>query len=181
MKSIFLVLLIAVSAALAAETSEPEEASPTPCVKPEIGMYEGACAARVGLQVNKSPYALHKWMACRIDRGESGMGGYSTAVFYSELAEDWENEMNYYLSALQQLLSKKHVADLQEEQRRWTLARERWHQRQSEAPSQEGTMYMALSAGDEASSFEARALELGCRVEKFTPRHDVNSGSSDKK
>jgi len=98
-----------------------------------------------------------------------GSGGYSDAVFFSELIPEWEREIDAHLATLNKLLGKRDRQILLNEQSAWQQARLRAADRRSRMPRPEGTMYM-VSAAIIAMDFpERRALELGCRVEILSP------------
>lgn len=149
------------------------------CTRPQPGTYAGACAARESddyarkfqfdlYYSSRSQFGFYEWIGCLEEKNHVPSGGYSDAVFYTELIPEWEKEIDANLLALQSLLSKRGRASLQREQQQWILARERHFQRRGKQPQGEGTLNMARNSAHALDFVEKRAVELACRVEKFS-------------
>jgi len=156
-------------ASSAEETVDLQAKYAPACSRPPPGMVQGSCEARTGLEVDKSPYGLHKWITCLQEARHWGTGGMPDAIFFSELIPEWEKEIAVNLVALTPLLSKTDGKYLLIEQRTWERARERNVQKVQQGPRQLGSMYRVSESLLALGLPEQRALELACRIEKLSP------------
>jgi hypothetical protein len=146
----------------------------TACQRPPPGSVAGACEIRnkraSGAMIDNwhSPYVIHKWWACLQDAQHLPSGGMRDAIFHTQFIAEWKREIDANLATLRTILSAKHREELDMEQKAWERALERWQSAQQTSPQPMGTMYLMFSAGSESGFYSDRAIELACRVEKFS-------------
>lgn len=168
-KTLFLMTLSLLPLLSVADTSSDNAiTNASNCIRPLPGAFEGACKARVGMNIEHSPFGLHKWIVCQQEKRGWGSGGYGDAVFFSDLIPEWEREIEANLFTLSELLTKDYRRRLMREQKQWQVAKQRAIELRSKKPNTPGTMHMAINSVTEMRFSERRAIELACRVEKLT-------------
>jgi hypothetical protein len=143
------------------------------CPRPPPGTVSGACEVRdSGFKLTEeSPFPFARWVTCLQRKLGLPSGGYGDAVFFSDLISEWEREIDANVRTLKEMLSRKDQAALEHEQTGWQIAREEALERNAARSHPEGTMYMAFAAVQAEAFPQARAIELACRVEKLSAKH----------
>jgi len=164
-KKHFLVCLLL---ACGVEASASDLLLVTECQRPMPGTVTGSCSVRRFPELqDQSPFPLLRWASCVQAALHLPSGGYGDAIFFSNLASEFETEIEANLQTLDRVLSQKDRKSLKHEQHQWELARQRATDRRARNPLPNGTMYLMFGASTALSFPEDRAIELACRIEKL--------------
>lgn len=138
------------------------------CQRPEPGTVAGACAVRSNPEIHEqSPYPMLRWAACLQKSLRLPSGGSRDAIFFRDLASEYEIEIEANLKTLEKILTEKDRKALKHEQLRWVTAREQAGGKRAKEGMPAGTMYQVFSSATALTFPEDRAIELACRVEKL--------------
>lgn len=147
------------------------------CPRPPVGSVAGACevrnkrAAKVLIDNTQSPYVIHKWWSCLQSAKHLPCGCNADAQFIRAFIFEWKQEIDANLASLRKLLSPRDHAALNDEQNAWERAVVRGQKSRDSSPQPFGSMYLIYSVIADEAPYSERAIELACRVEKFSVPH----------
>lgn len=147
------------------------------CPRPPVGSVAGACevrnkrAAKVLIDDTQSQYIIHKWWSCLQSAQHLPCGCSADAHFIGQFIFEWKQEIDANLASLRKLLSPRDRAALDEEQKAWERAVLRGQKSRDSSPRPFGSQYLVYSVIADERPYSERAIELACRVEKFSVPH----------
>jgi len=149
------------------------------CPRPPVGSVTGACEVRnkrtaeVLIDNTQSPYVIHKWWSCLQSAQHLPCGCSADAQFIGAFIFEWKQEIDVNLASLRKLLSPRDRAALDEEQKAWERAVVRGQKSRDSSPRPFGSLYLIYSVIADEAPYSERAIELACRVEKFSVPHSA--------